>query len=330
MSDKVKEAIDSNDNKVIHQARKNKKGRVTSCVTRLHTLLKLNEVTGTYNHDSISKIELGEVEISLKEAWKNVLDLHESFQDTREEGADAAKESEIEKEQLDYIVAVENKYFEGLKLIEKYNLACEKSQKLEKKEAALIEGKESFENAKKVVITTLESDDADVQRTASIVKEEFVKNFQNLLSIDKDLKSLDKRTDTNNGEEDKKRDLTKEKQEASELSNKLDVLIRQNQFKENQSLINNSAAQMMNSTMNQSKSQDDKFVKFKKISPPKFSGLYRDFPKFKRNFNSIVAVEGRSDIEIGATLKESIPKKHEHLIDNLPVENHQEMMKILT
>ena len=151
MSDKVKEAIDSNDNKVIHQARKNKKGRVTSCVARLHSMLKLNEVTGTYNHDSISKIELGEVEISLKEAWKNVLDLHESFQDTREEGADAAKESEIEKEQLDYIVAVENKYFEGLKLIEKYNLACEKSQKeavlikeIEKKEAALMEGKESL------------------------------------------------------------------------------------------------------------------------------------------------------------------------------------------
>ena len=184
MSDKVKEAIDSNDNKVIHQARKNKKGRVTACVGRLHTLLKLNEVTGTYNHDSISKIELGEVEISLKEAWKNVLDLHESFQDTREEGADAAKESEIEKEQLDYIVAVENKYFEGLKLIEKYNLACEKSQKeavlikeIEKKKAALMEGKESFENAMKVVQATLDSEDADVQRTASTVKRRIYKEL---------------------------------------------------------------------------------------------------------------------------------------------------------
>ena len=90
--------------KVIHQARKYKKGRVTTCVARLHTMLKINEVTGTYDHDSFSKIELGEVEISLKEAWKNVQDLHESFQYTREEGANAAKENEIEKEQIDYIV----------------------------------------------------------------------------------------------------------------------------------------------------------------------------------------------------------------------------------
>ena len=337
MSDKVKEAIDSKDSKVIHQVRGDNKGRITRCVKRLQNMFKLNDVTGTYDHESISKLELGEVEISLKETWKNIQDLHDSFQHTREVGVNATKEKEIENEQLDYIVEVENKYYEGIKLIEKHNLACEKSQKeavlineIGIKEAALIEGKESFEIAMKVVQTTLESDDADVQRTASIVKEEFVKNFQNLLSINKDLKSLEERTGTNNGKEDKKRDLTKEKEAASELSHKLDVLIGQNQFKENQSLINNSAAQLMNSTMNPSKSQDDKFVKFKKISPPKFSGLYRDFPKFKRNFNSIVAVEGRSDIEIGATLKESIPKKHEHLIDNLPVENHQEMMKILT
>ena len=327
MSEKVKQAIDSNDSKVISKVRGEEKTRITKKVDRLHKILKLNDVTGNYDHHSISEIELGDAEISLKEAWKNVQDLHDSFQYTREVGDNATKESEIEKEQDNYLEAVENKYYEGIKLIEKYNQACQ----IEKKEAALMEGKESFENAKKVVQSTLDSEDADVQRTASIVKEEFGKNFQNLLSIEKDLKSLEKRAGTNNnGEEDKKRDLTKEKQAALELSNKLDVLIGQNQFRENQSLINNSAAQLMNSTMNQSKSQDEKFVKFKKISPPKFSGLYRDFPKFKRNFNSIVAVEGRSDIEIGATLKESIPKKHEHLIDNLPVENHQEMMKILT
>ena len=53
----------------------------------------------------------------------------------------------------------------------------------------------------------------------------------------------------------------------------------------------------------------DKFVKFKKISPPKFSWKFWDFPRFKRDFNAIVAVEGQGDMEIGATLKELIPKK---------------------
>ena len=134
MSDKVKEAIDSKDSKVIHQVRGDKKGRITRCVKRLQDMLRLNEVTGTYDHDSFSKIELGEVEISLKENWKNIQDLHESYQYTREEGANATKENEIENEQNDYIMAVEDKYYEGIKLIEKYNLACEKSQK----EAVLI------------------------------------------------------------------------------------------------------------------------------------------------------------------------------------------------
>ena len=35
----------------------------------------------------------------------------------------------------------------------------------------------------------------------------------------------------------------------------------------------------------------DKFFKFKKISCPKFSSKYQDFPKYKRDFNTIVAVE---------------------------------------
>ena len=119
-------------------------------------------------------------------------------------------------------------------------------KEIEKKEAALTEGKESFENAMKVVQATLDSEDADVQRTASTVKEEFTKNYKNLLSIENDIKSLEIEADTNNGgEEDKKRDLTKEKQAAFGLSNKLDVLIGQNQLRENQSLINNSAAQLI-------------------------------------------------------------------------------------
>ena len=104
-------------------------------------MLKPNDVTGTYDHDSFSKIDFREKEISLKEAWKNVQDLHQSFREPREVGANATKEDEIEKEQIDYLVGVENKYYEGIKLIEKYNLACEKSQK----EAVLIKEVEKKE-----------------------------------------------------------------------------------------------------------------------------------------------------------------------------------------
>ena len=75
----------------------------------LSTILQFNDITGTFGHDSISKIGLREVDFSLKEVWKNDQALNNSFQHTSEVGANATKESEIEKEQIDCIVGVENK-----------------------------------------------------------------------------------------------------------------------------------------------------------------------------------------------------------------------------
>ena len=212
MSEKLKQAIDSNDSKVITQVRRREEKRVTTRVDRLHTILKLNDDTGTYDHDSISKIELCDMEIGLKEAWKNVQYLHDSFQHTREVGASATKESEIEKEQSDYIVAVEKKYSEGIKLIKNYNLDCE----IARKKADLVRGKKSFDIVIKVVQTTLDSDDANVQIIASIVKEELLENFEELLTIENDfLVSLDKKMVSYVGGDTDKIDVRKEKIIAS-------------------------------------------------------------------------------------------------------------------
>ena len=236
MSALLKEALVSTKADVIKEARKNEKGRVTRKVDRILTILKVE--SGSYDHNSISKIELGQAEVSLKEAFKNVEDLHDRFQCYRAKGADATKESEIEIDQNDYIVAVENKYNEGLKSIEKYNIACEMGQK----EALLKEAKESFERAKNVVIITLESEEHEKQRAASLVKEEFVKNFENLLATNESLvKSLEK-INPINARENEKANLTKERMAVSELNNKLDVLILEIQSKEAQSVINNSTS----------------------------------------------------------------------------------------
>ena len=112
MSTVVKDALVSTNADVIKEVRKSQKGRVTRKVDRILTILKIEN--GSYDHGSISKIELGQAEVSLKESFKNVEDLHDRFQWYRAKGADAIKESEIEIEQDDYIVAVENKYNEGL------------------------------------------------------------------------------------------------------------------------------------------------------------------------------------------------------------------------
>ena len=71
-------------------------------------------------------------------------------------------------------------------------------------------------------------------------------------------------------------------------------------------------------------------VKLQKMSCPKFSGYARDFSHFKRDFNAMVNVVGRSDVEIGSNLLNAVPTNYQHLIDNLDMSNHQEMMKVLT
>ena len=78
MSATVKEALDSKDAKVLKSQRGHEKGRVTRYVDRILAILKLNE-SNSYDHNSISKIELGQAEISLKEAFKNVEDLHNKY-----------------------------------------------------------------------------------------------------------------------------------------------------------------------------------------------------------------------------------------------------------
>ena len=66
-----------------------------------------------------------------------------------------------------------------------------------------------------------------------------------------------------------------------------------------------------------------------KIDKPIFSGKSRDFAIFKRDFETIVAVDGRSDIEVGTLLKSCIPLKWKYLLDKVDNKNHKEMMDIL-
>ena len=164
MSSKVKEALNSVDPKIILKARGTEKGRVTRNVDRILAILKIDEAKSDYNHESISKIELKETEVSLREALKNVQELHDRYQWHRVDGATDVEETKIEEEQNAYIVQIEDKFHTGLKALEKYNLACEISQK----ESPIKTAKESFENAKKIAEITLNSDDDIVQKTATI------------------------------------------------------------------------------------------------------------------------------------------------------------------
>ena len=161
----MKKALESTDVSVIKKAFGMEEGQVTKYVDRIHAILKIYDENGSYNRESIYKVELREAVAGLRESFKRVERLvswlHYQLLKMAEDSD--AEENRIEKEVNEYILPVENKYFEGLKAIEKYdpqwfNLASEIGQE----EVDSIKGKESFENSKKVVQATLDSNDADV------------------------------------------------------------------------------------------------------------------------------------------------------------------------
>ena len=69
-------------------------------------------------------------------------------------------------------------------------------------------------------------------------------------------------------------------------------------------------------------------IKFDKLQCLKFSGSPRDFATFKRNFETMV-VPNRDLTETGMYLKQAVPKRFEHLIANVDLNEWHKMMSIL-
>ena len=167
-NDYMKKALDSHIN-FIKRAISMEEGRVSKYVDRIHAIIKADDEDGSYNRESISKVELIEAKAGLKESFRRVEDLHWSLSIQQ---FSRAEDEDYYAEDGPFILPVQNKYCEGIEAIKRYNLASEIGQK----EAALIKVKESFENSKKVVQAALDSDDADVKSTASTVEDKSPKN----------------------------------------------------------------------------------------------------------------------------------------------------------
>ena len=120
--------------------------------------------SNSYDHNSISKIELKETEVNLREAFENVGFLFDKYLYFTL-GNNAAKNEVLVDKEINFFWAVEDKFDEGLKSIEKYELACEIGEKVSLQNVA----RDSFEIALNDVQTTLDAEDVDVQRKASTV-----------------------------------------------------------------------------------------------------------------------------------------------------------------
>jgi len=159
-ADYVIKALASRDVNVIKKLRGKEMSRVYKHANRILKILKISG-SSSYDHEIIAEV-VKEAELSLEEAIKNVQLLHDGYQWYRDEGKDAIEEEKIENEQNDYIVKIEDKYYEGRALIGRYREACEIGQG----ELFLKNVMESFENAKKVV--------QDTQNSEHKIKDEYI------------------------------------------------------------------------------------------------------------------------------------------------------------
>ena len=316
MSISIEKALKSIDCEEIKKGRASAKRKFTTGINSLKKLLEKGDVTG-FDLNTVKsgvKTECAE----LKKYYGLVHEFHDKFVDLREEDTDDTKEADQEKKDEEYILSIKEKFFDITVEVEKF----EAKLALPVRQEQFAEAHQSFVVTKILAQKVSISTEPDELRTAQIMKERLLKDFDSLKNKTKALEECKRsKEETKPGGVD----MSIETTEVFEIIHGLDKIIlkdaEEKAIKE---------PTLFNSTQVSTSENSAGYIKLKKIDCPRFSGVVREFAKFKKEFNSIVAVSGRPDTEIGINLKNAIPKKHQHLIDNVDAENHPEMMKILT
>ena len=317
MSTTIEKALKSEDSEEIKKGRASAKRKFT---TGINSLKKLHEKAGVTGFDlNTVKNGVKTEYIELKKYYGLVSELHDKYVDFRKEDTDQTKEADQVKKDEEYIMTIKEEFFDITAEMEKF----EAKLVLPVRQEQFTEAHQSYMATKILAQKVSISTEPDELRTALILKERLVKDFDNLK---KKIKAFD---ECKGPEEEAKPgglDMSKETIEVSDVIHGLDKII----LKDAEEKADKESTLLNSTQASASENSGAGYIKLKKIDCPRFSGVVREFAKFKKEFTSIVAVSGRPDTEIGINLKNAIPKKHQHLIDNVDTENHAEMMKILT
>ena len=315
----VNEGKESKDPVQIRKARGAAKSRVTTYSTRYRTLL-VKDTDGKFNHDDIDTSEVSEIYIKVKESFQDFQEIHERYMFYRPEEADSAKEKDMLTTEADYFTEVLDEFN---KLDDEY-IKYGKSCKLEKLKAVKVEKQESFEAAKTALsivkttaATVLASTDPGISITARNVGENVEKALESYINKARELRVA---MNACGDESNDVKAATDYEAEAIEVDN---TLIKLKAITSAKEVSEDKVASVGGSGSSSS------ILKLQKMSCPTFSGNARDWAHFERQFRAVVIVPGRSDVDIGYNLLNAVPKKHQHLINNLDMKEHKEMMKVL-
>ena len=329
----LKEGLESEDPNVIKRARGVAKGNVTRHTNKLTVLLK-KDSEGEFVYDDIDETDVLEVVNKVNDSLEDTRNLHSRLQQFREDPENAVDNDKQLEEDQTYIDEVYGSSDAALSLYGSYKKKVKEIKKIKQEKVEEIEkikqlnkeeksAKKKLElvkaTARKVIASQVES----MKATAHSTHEDLVKAFEDY--TDK-FEELEAATEEGDKVEEKYKptcNYVTEIDEVSDLGSKL---------KEIAISVEKDKPVVTQPVEVKSNNQDTNknIVKLQKISCPTFSGNARDFAQFKREFLAVVKVPGRPDVDIGYNLLNAVPGKHQHLINNLELVNHEKMMEILT
>ena len=321
----IEEALQSTDVSVIKQGRKVAKGKVTRNVNSLDLALVVG-ADGHFLFNEINDKRLEEVYEALRSSYDKFQELHERYIEYASPETDEQMSIFIQEEGVyandvaNSVSKIDRKYAKFQKSSDAIKSKVETENKLSCLKKEVARHRTSLEGKAGAASLVIKATDLNIKKTAKFVKTELntaLDSYKSKVSeYDEALVSIDK---------DLEAKFTEEKDYATILQTVEDLVVKLEAI----------ALELPppKSTSTSPPSGTDRIsnevVKLQKISCPKFSGIPREFAQFKRDFNKIVAVPGRSDVEIGYNLRDSIPQKHCHLLDHLDTTQHKEMMELL-
>jgi hypothetical protein len=319
----VEEGLRSEDVDVIKKARGVARGTVTNFINRLPKLLIKNSA-GNLQCERISNTEVIALSVKLDKSHDTFQELHERFSQFRERGKESTEEEDLQKADDVYGQEVVEKYYSAIADIEKYK----KEFIVLEKEETEVDLKKLLEVDKLVANEVVSSSDPGMIQSAQSAKESLKFSYNNFVKSKADLRKAMK--DRGDWDEDiiKACDYIAEGKEVHKLISQLDAVIATLTSTMVEGKVK--AADLDQNASSAKTGSSPSIVKLQKMSCPQFSGFARDFAQFKREFNAVVVVEGRSNVDIGYNLLNAIPAKYQHLINNIDLPNHQEMMQALT
>ena len=300
----MEEGLSSTDVDVIKAARGTAKGKVTRNANTLESIL-------TRDGDQFLLEDIDEERA--EKVYENLNASHEEFQELHER---YNQHVVIPASTEALVTEVDKNYFneENTKFMAAYRLFTQfkRAKKLSDSTLDVRALKEALDGRIAAAKSVLDSTDANIKKTARTVKNELRQSLNAYSSKADEVQKL----------EQKSKSSTEEKPSVmvgrSEIVQEVENIY-----------IELEAIALSSSATSAPSGTEKSIVKLQKLTCPKFSGVPRDFGQFKRDFDQIVKVEGRADVEIGSNLRDAIPEKHKHLISHLDTSNHIEMMSIL-